>query len=117
LRKPYRAIQMQLSDRYCKIPETDVDRKQLTETRKVSQLKDKLIHKNKIKNMEKQSKEKTRHRYVYIVFSDTESSARIYGPSFRENKPKTLVFSHRKRAFWADFRENWVYKFGERQPV
>jgi hypothetical protein len=30
---------------------------------------------------------------------------------FRENKPKTLVFSHRKRAFWACFRENWVYIF------
>jgi hypothetical protein len=37
--------------------------------------------------------------------------ARIYRPSFRENKPKTLVFSHRKRAFWACFHENWVYKF------
>jgi hypothetical protein len=39
-------------------------------------------------------------------------SARIYRPSFCENKPKTLVFSHRKRAFWACFRENWVHKFG-----
>ncbi len=38
--------------------------------------------------------------------------ARIYRPSFREKKPKTLVFSHRKRAFWACFHENWVYKFG-----
>ncbi len=35
-------------------------------------------------------------------------------PLFRENKPKTLIFSHRKRAFWACFRENWVYKFGHR---
>jgi hypothetical protein len=26
-------------------------------------------------------------------------------PRFRENSPKTLVFSHRKRAFWACFRE------------
>jgi hypothetical protein len=33
-------------------------------------------------------------------------------PRFRENKPKTLVFSHRKRAFWACFRENCVYNFG-----
>jgi hypothetical protein len=33
-------------------------------------------------------------------------------PRFRENKPKTLVFSHRKRAFWACFRENCVYSFG-----
>jgi hypothetical protein len=37
--------------------------------------------------------------------------ALIYRPSFRENKPKTLVFGHRKRAFWACFRKNWVYKF------
>ncbi len=35
-----------------------------------------------------------------------------YRPSFRENKPKTLVFSHWKWAFWSRFRENWVYKFG-----
>jgi hypothetical protein len=34
-------------------------------------------------------------------------------PRFRENQPKTLVFSHRKRAFWACFRENWVYNFGQ----
>ncbi len=33
-------------------------------------------------------------------------------PRFRENKPKTLVFSHRKLAFWACFRENCVYNFG-----
>ncbi len=33
-------------------------------------------------------------------------------PRFRENKPKTLVFSHWKRAFWACFRENRVYNFG-----
>jgi hypothetical protein len=33
-------------------------------------------------------------------------------PRFRENKPKTLVFSHRKRAFWACFLENCVYNFG-----
>jgi hypothetical protein len=40
--------------------------------------------------------------------------ARIYTPSFHENKPKTLVFSHTKRTFWACFRENWVYNFGHR---
>ncbi len=33
-------------------------------------------------------------------------------PCFRENKPKTLVFSHRKPAFWACFRKNCVYNFG-----
>ncbi len=35
-------------------------------------------------------------------------------PRFRENKPKTLVFSHWKRAFWACIRENCVYNFGHR---
>jgi hypothetical protein len=35
-------------------------------------------------------------------------------PRFRENKPKALVFSHVKRAFWACFRENCVYNFGHR---
>jgi hypothetical protein len=44
--------------------------------------------------------------------SKIEAGARIYRPSFRENEPKTLVISHRKRAFWACFRENWVYTFG-----
>jgi hypothetical protein len=42
------------------------------------------------------------------------TSARIYRPSIRKSKPKTLVFSHRKRAFWACFRENRVYNFGHR---
>jgi hypothetical protein len=32
-------------------------------------------------------------------------------PRFRENKPKTLVFSLRTPAFWACFRENRVYNF------
>jgi hypothetical protein len=27
----------------------------------------------------------------------------------------TLVFNHSKRAFWACFRENWVYKFGHKK--
>ncbi len=35
-------------------------------------------------------------------------------PRFRENKPKTLVVSHWKRAFSACFRENWVYNFRHR---
>ncbi len=41
-----------------------------------------------------------------------KTCTRIYRPSFLKNKPKTLVFSHKKRAFWACFRENWVDKFG-----
>ncbi len=36
-------------------------------------------------------------------------------PRFRESKPKTLVFSHRKRAFWACFA-NCVYNFGHGPP-
>ncbi len=38
----------------------------------------------------------------------------LIDPRFRENKPKALVFSNRKRAFWACFRENRVYNFGHR---
>jgi hypothetical protein len=48
----------------------------------------------------------TSARFLILAFC-----ARIDRPSFRENKPKTLVFSHRKLTFWACFRENWVYKF------
>jgi hypothetical protein len=40
------------------------------------------------------------------------TSARNYRPSFHENKPKTLVLYDWKRAFWACFHENRVYKFG-----
>ncbi len=47
--------------------------------------------------------------YVFIL---EESSARIYRPAFSWNKPKTLVFSYWKRAYWACFHENWVYYFG-----
>ncbi len=43
-----------------------------------------------------------------------DPSTRNYRPSFRENKPKTLVLYEWKRAFWACVRENWVYKFGHR---
>jgi hypothetical protein len=43
------------------------------------------------------------HPYFYGF---KEPSARNYRPCFRENQPK--------RAFWACFRENWVYKFGHR---
>jgi hypothetical protein len=34
---------------------------------------------------------------------------------FSENKPKTLIFSHRKRAFLACFRENRDYNFRHRK--
>ncbi len=40
------------------------------------------------------------------------SIGRNYRPSIRENKLKTIVLYDWKRAFWACFRENWVYKFG-----
>ncbi len=40
------------------------------------------------------------------------SLARIYRPSFRINKHKTLVFNGWKRVFWACFHECCVYKFG-----
>ncbi len=35
-----------------------------------------------------------------------------YRPCFRENQPKRSFSIKWKRAFWACFRENWVYKFG-----
>jgi hypothetical protein len=44
---------------------------------------------------------------------DKATCARIYRPRFRENKPKMLVFTYWKLAFWACFRENWVYNFGQ----
>ncbi len=47
-----------------------------------------------------------------MFISDPISRTWIYRPGFRKNKSKTLVFSHWKRAFWACFRENRVYKFG-----
>ena len=50
--------------------------------------------------------------FLLLLDSGFEIRARIYRPSFHENKPKTLVFSHTKRAFWACFRENCVYNFG-----
>jgi hypothetical protein len=41
-------------------------------------------------------------------------SAWNYRPCFRENQPKRSFSIKWKRAFWACFRENWVYKFGHR---
>ncbi len=48
------------------------------------------------------------HAYIPI------SSARNYRPCFRENQPKRSFSIKWKRAFWACFRENRVYKFGHR---
>jgi hypothetical protein len=56
--------------------------------------------------------------FVYAIYCTLcILPARIYRPSFHENKPNTLVFSHTKRAFWACFRENWVYNFGHRAVI
>ncbi len=49
--------------------------------------------------------------FIYVL-NLVAPGARNYRPSFREKKPKTLVFSHTKRAFWACFCEYWVYNFG-----
>ncbi len=43
-----------------------------------------------------------------------EYSARIYRPSFRENKPKTLVLVIENARFWLVLGENWVFKFRHR---
>jgi hypothetical protein len=50
--------------------------------------------------------------YLYSMKYDIIPVPEFIDPRFRENKPKTLVFSHRKRAFWACFGENCVYNFG-----
>jgi hypothetical protein len=51
--------------------------------------------------------------YAVPVFENyPQICARIYRPSFRENKPHTLILHDWKLAFWACFPENWVYKFG-----
>ncbi len=34
-------------------------------------------------------------------------------PVFAKTSPKKIFFNDWKRAFWACFRENWVYKFGQ----
>ncbi len=47
--------------------------------------------------------------FIGSVVWRSGSGVRIYSP---RNKPKPLAFCHWKRAFWACFRENWVYKFG-----
>jgi hypothetical protein len=52
------------------------------------------------------------HRQSLAPEGRHDPYTRIYRPSFHENKPKTLVFSHAKRAFWACFRKHWVYNFG-----
>ncbi len=51
---------------------------------------------------------KTGHTSISTIHS---SVPEFIDPRFRENKPKTLVFSHWKRRVWACFRENWVYNF------
>ncbi len=50
--------------------------------------------------------------WARICRSFKETSARNYRPCFRENQPKRSFSIKLKRAFWARFHENWVYKFG-----
>ncbi len=45
-------------------------------------------------------------------FEKIDTCAQNYRPCFRENQPKSSFSIKWKRAFWACFRENWVYKFG-----
>ncbi len=53
---------------------------------------------------------------IWTLDSTITPVAEFIDPRFRENRgsPKTLAFSHRKRAFWACFRENCVCNFGHR---
>ncbi len=46
----------------------------------------------------------------------TNSSARIYRPSLRENKPKALISMIENERFGLVFPKNWVYKFGHWAP-
>ncbi len=49
--------------------------------------------------------------FLWKINDDTCPVPEFIDLRFRENRPKTLLFSHRKRAFWACFRENRVYNF------
>ncbi len=49
---------------------------------------------------------------LYGIGEINFACARNYRPCFRENQPKRSFSIKWKRAFWACFRENWVYKFG-----
>jgi hypothetical protein len=54
-------------------------------------------------------------RQERLSVSSAISVPEFIDPVFAKTiKPKTLVFSHRKRAFLACFRENWVNNFGHR---
>ncbi len=52
--------------------------------------------------------------WTKYIHKSKENSARNYRPCFRENQPIRSFSIKWKRAFWACFRENWVYKFGHR---
>ncbi len=54
------------------------------------------------------------HQDLATSLASKQIRGLIYRPSFRENKPKTLVLNDWKWWFWACFRENWVYKFRHR---
>ncbi len=74
-----------------------------------------IHHKNLQKSLLQQPQEMTQiFGDSYYTMVCIRYSARNYRPSFRENKPNTLVLYDWKRAFWACFRENWVYKFVHR---
>ncbi len=48
--------------------------------------------------------------FIDPVFAKTSPKRNGIGPLFAK-QAKTLVFNYWKWAFWACFRENWVYKF------
>jgi hypothetical protein len=52
---------------------------------------------------------------IHYKYQPKNNSARIYRPCFRKKQAQNARFQSFKRAFWACFRENWVYKFGHRQ--
>ncbi len=78
------------------------------------------------KKTKRQGRDVWRDEWVELISTTTKnvpgllsiliplSSARNYRPCFRENQPIRSFSIKWKRAFWACFRENWVYKFGHR---
>ncbi len=64
------------------------------------------------------TKEEKNEKYlISSVGPEISPVPEFIDPRFRENKSKTLEFSHRKRAFWACFRENCVLCRGLRRHM
>ncbi len=71
------------------------------------------MQKAELKRLNKRvSRTWTMHMQRAELYFINHYCARNYRPCFRENRPKRSFSIEWKRALWARFRENWVYKFG-----